>query len=83
MCDEFSCEANTSAEVMMSSSTQLPSLTSTVMPLSGVADGNDLSQFNYLINLITIPVEGINFETNQKINDNIDAKKLKHRQTER
>jgi len=80
MCDEFSCEANTSAEVVMSPSTQL---TSTVMPLSGIADGNDLSQFNYLINLIAIPIDGINFDTNQKINDSIDAKRLKHRQTER
>ncbi len=78
MCDELSTESQTSLQ-LMSSSTPLPS---SVVDMNGI-NGNDLSKFNYLINLIEIPINGFNDGINRQINHQISAKRIKHRLTER
>jgi hypothetical protein len=78
----MSTQSQTSPQ-LMSSSTPLPS---SLIDMNGI-NGSGLSQFNYLINLIEIPIngfnDGINREINDEINHQMEAKRIKHRLTER
>jgi hypothetical protein len=74
----MSTQSQTSPQ-LMSSSTPLPS---SLIDMNGI-NGSGLSQFNYLINLIEIPINGFDDGINCQINHQMEAKRIKHRLTER